>query len=95
MGEQVANNSEPQKIMFLHNEDGVWYLLEEEKKDGLIKSEYLPIGNSLVYPKKWDRKKAAIHFLNYLIDDVEKIKEDADKRLTILKNLKIAEENRK
>lgn len=95
MGEQVANNREAQKIMFLHKDGNRWYLLEEEKKVGLIKSEYLPIGNSLVYPKKWGRKKAALHFLNHLIEDVEKMKEDADKRLTILNNLKNDEEERR
>ena len=87
MGEQVANNRETQEVMHLHQKDGKWYILSEPKSPGLVKKEYLPIGNRLVYPKKWGRKKAATVLLNHLIKDNELIKELADKRLVYLNNL--------
>jgi hypothetical protein len=87
MGEQVANNRETQEVMHLHQKDGKWYILSEPKSPGLVKKEYLPIGNRLVYPKKWGRKKAATVLLNHLIKDNELIKELAEERLEYLNNL--------
>jgi len=86
MGEQVANNRETQEV-HLHQKDGKWYILSEPKSPGLVKKEYLPIGNRLVYPKKWGRKKAATVLLNHLIRDNELIKELAEERLEYLNNL--------
>ena len=87
MGEQVANNREAQEVMYLHQSDGKWYILSEPKSPGLVKKEYIPIGNRLVYPKKWGRKKAAEVLLNHLIKDNELIKELAEERLVYLNNL--------
>jgi hypothetical protein len=88
MGSQVANNREMQEVMFLHEEDGKWYILSEPKSPGLIKKEYIPIGNRLVYPKKWGRKKAAEVLLNHLVSENEKICDAAQERLTYLTSLK-------
>jgi hypothetical protein len=88
MGNQVANNREMQEVMFLHEEDGKWYILSEPKSPGLIKKEYIPIGNRLVYPKKWGRKKAAEVLLNHLVSENEKICAAAQERLTYLTSLK-------
>mgnify|MGYP001051853044 CR=1 FL=1 len=87
MGEQVANNREAQEVMYLHQDNGKWYILSEPKSPGLVKGEYLPMGNRLVYPKKWGRKKAAEVLLNHLIKDNELIKELAEERLVYLNNL--------
>ena len=87
MGEQVANNREVQEVMYLHEESGKWYILSEPKSPGLVKKEYLPIGNRLVYPKKWGRKKAAEHLLQHLISDSEKVCEQANQRLEVLRGL--------
>ena len=87
MGEQVANNREVQEVMYLHQDDGKWYILSEPKSPGLVKKEYLPIGNRLVYPKKWGRKRAAEHLLQHLISDSEKVCEQANKRLDVLRGL--------
>ena len=87
MGEQVANNREAQEVMHLHQDNGKWYILSEPKSPGLVKREYLPMGNRLVYPKKWGRKKAAEVLLNHLIKDNELIKELAEERLVYLNNL--------
>ena len=87
MGEQVANNREMQEVMFLHLDKGKWYILSEPKSPGLVKKEYLPIGNRLVYPKKWGRKKAAEVLLKLLITDSEKVKNLACDRLDYLKEL--------
>ena len=88
MGNQVANNREMQEVMFLHEEDGKWYILSEPKSPGLIKKEYIPIGNRLVYPKKWGRKKAAEVLLNHLVSENEKICDAAKERLAYLTSLK-------
>jgi hypothetical protein len=88
MGTQVANNRETQEVMYLHEKDGKWYIISEPKSPGLVKKEYIPIGNRLVYPKKWGRKKAAEVLLNHLIDDNEAVKATADKRLQYLYSLK-------
>lgn len=88
MGSQVANNREMQEVMFLHEEGGKWYILSEPKSPGLIKKEYIPIGNRLVYPKKWGRKKAAEVLLQHHISENEKICETAKGRLEYLYNLK-------
>ena len=88
MGEQVANNREMQEVMYLRNEEGKWYILSEPKSPGLVKKEYIPIGNRLVYPKKWGRKKAAEVLIQHLIDDNEAVKSMAEKRLQYLYSLK-------
>ena len=90
MGEQVANNREEQKVMYLHLDKGKWYILSEPKSPGLVKKEYLPIGNRLVYPKKWGRKKAAEVLLEALISDSTKVKNQAEERLEYL--IKLNEE---
>jgi hypothetical protein len=88
MGEQVANNREMQEVMYLREEEGKWYILSEPKSPGLVKKEYIPMGNRLVYPKKWGRKKAAEVLLSSLIEDNEKIKYSAMERLEVLYKLK-------
>jgi len=74
-------------VMYLHFDKGKWYILSEPKSPGLVKKEYLPIGNRLVYPKKWGRKKAAEVLLKLLITDSEKVKNLACDRLDYLKEL--------
>jgi hypothetical protein len=88
MGEQVANNRETQEVMYLHEKDGVWYILSEPKSPGLVKKEYIPMGNRLVYPKKWGRKRAAEVLLSSLIEDNERICQVAKEKLEILVKLK-------
>lgn len=87
MGEQVANNREMQEVMYLRQDKGKWYILSEPKSPGLVKKEYLPIGNRLVYPKKWGRKRAAEVLLQALISDSEKVCEKANERLSYLRTL--------
>ena len=87
MGEQVANNREMQMVMYLHFENDKWYILSEPKSTGLVKKEYIPIGNRLVYPKKWGRKKAAEVLLQHLINDNERTKSQAEERLEYLYKL--------
>ena len=88
MGEQVANNREMQEVMYLHEEKGKWYILSEPKSPGLVKKEYIPMGNRLVYPKKWGRKTAAEVLLSHLIEDNEEISRKANERLQYLYSLK-------
>jgi hypothetical protein len=88
MGEQVANNREMQEVMYLHQKDGKWYILSEPKSPGLVKKEYVPMGNKLVYPKKWGRKRAAEVLIQHLIDDNIKTRDTAERRLEILNGLR-------
>lgn len=88
MGEQVANNREMQEVMYLREEEGKWYILSEPKSPGLVKKEYIPMGNRLVYPKKWGRKKAAETLLSHLIEDNERVCQSAKERLEVLYKLK-------
>lgn len=73
--------------MYLHFDKGKWYILSEPKSPGLVKKEYVPIGNRLVYPKKWGRKKAAEVLLKNLISDSTKVKNLAEDRLEYLNKL--------
>ena len=87
MSKQVANNREMQEVMFLRLEKGKWYILSSPKSPGLIKKEYTPIGNRLVYPKKWGRKRAAEVLLSHQIMENEKIMDVTLDRLEYLKKL--------
>ena len=87
MGTQVANNREAQEVMYLHQDKGKWYILSEPKSPGLVKKEYVPVGNRLVYPKKWGRKKAAEVLLQHMISDNEAVKKMAEERLKYLYTL--------
>lgn len=95
MGEQVANNREQQNLLYLKEVDGSWYLLEEPKGAGLIKKEYIPMGNRLVYPKKWGREKAVEVFLNHMIEQQHKIIKNANEWITIVGQLADRENIRK
>ena len=88
MGEQVAQNTEQQMRMYLKEDKGEWYILSEPKSQGLIRKEYIPIGNSFVYPKKWGREKAVEVFLNHHIEEVERMKVGLEDRLTLYNKLK-------
>ena len=77
-----------QEVMYLHEEKGKWYILSEPKSPGLVKKEYIPMGNRLVYPKKWGRKMAAEVLLSHLIEDNEEISRKANERLQYLYSLK-------
>ncbi len=86
MGQQVANNRTLHHVMELFtDENGDWYLVSQpQSRPALIKGEYLPIGNKLVYPKKWGRRKAAEVLLNHLVTDTEAVISDSTTRLAKL-----------
>lgn len=95
MGEQVANNREQQNLLYLKEVDGEWYLLEEPKGSGLIKKEYIPMGNRLVYPKKWSREQAVEVFLNHIVEQQHKIIKNANEWIRIAEQLGLGEHIRK
>jgi hypothetical protein len=95
MGEQVANNREQQNLLYLKEVDGSWFLLEEPKGAGLIKKEYIPMGNRLVYPKKWGREKAVEVFINHMIEQQHKIINKANEWIHIAEQLADREHIRK
>ena len=86
MGEQVANNKGEHCNVELHiNESGEYYPVTQcMDKYTLIRTEYIPFGNTLQYPKKWGRKKGALELLNFRIADKQRVLADATKELELL-----------
>jgi hypothetical protein len=86
MGEQVAFNKDMHCNVVLHiNESGEYYPVTQcIDKYTLIKGEYLPIGNTLQYPKRWGRKRGALELLNFRIADKQRVLADAQKELEML-----------
>ena len=75
MGEQVANNKEKHSRVTLHQkEGGEWYVVTQPLSSlGLIREEYYPVGNTLVYPTKWGRKRGAEILITHLIEEDKKV----------------------
>ena len=86
MGEQVANNKGEHCNVELHiNESGEYYPVTQcMDKYTLIRTEYIPFGNTLQYPKKWGRKKGALELLNFRIADKQRVLADAQLELELL-----------
>ena len=86
MGEQVANNKgEHCNVELFLNEQGEYYPVTQcMDKYTLIRSEYIPFGNTLQYPKKWGKKKGALELLNFRIADKQRVLADAQKELEML-----------
>lgn len=90
MGKQVADNTEMQHSTTLKvNDSGKFYVeTKEQAKRGLIKSEYVPVGMTLVYPKEWGKQKGSLHLLNHYIKEQESIIKQAEVNLEGLQTLK-------
>ena len=75
MGVQVANNKERHSRMSIHQkEGGEWYVVSEPLSSlGLIREAYYPVGNTLLYPTKWGRKRAAELLVGHLIEEDKKV----------------------
>ena len=78
MGEQIANNRAEHCYVVLHtNELNEYYpVINRLDKHTLIRGEYIPIGNTLQYPRNWGRKLGATTLLEYRIADKLKVLED-------------------
>jgi hypothetical protein len=78
MGEQIANNRAEHCNVVLHtNELNEYYpVINRLDKHTLIRGEYIPIGNTLQYPRNWGRKLGATTLLEYRIADKLKVLED-------------------
>lgn len=85
MGKQVANNRAEHHQM-IYNEGKV-----EFKPYGLslIKKEYIPLGNTLIYPATWTKQQAIEAFVNYKMEDLEKGINEMNKKLDELIQTKI------
>lgn len=90
MGKQVADNTEIQYTVTIKiSDDGRFYLdFKDRPERGLVKSEYVPVGMSLVFPKKWGKTKGALKLVQTHIDSQEKIIEQAKVNLEGLTTLK-------
>jgi hypothetical protein len=86
MGEQVANNKgEHCNVELFLNEQGEYYPVTQcMDKYTLIRSEYIPFGNTLQYPKKWGKKRGALELLNFRIADKQRVLADAHQELELL-----------
>ena len=86
MGEQVANNKgEHCNVELFLNEQGEYYPVTQcMDKYTLIRSEYIPFGNTLQYPKKWGKKRGALELLNFRIADKQRVLADAQLELELL-----------
>lgn len=85
MGKQVANNRR-EHHQLVYKEGG-----EIEFRPyglSLIKKQYTPVGNLLIYPATWNKEEAVEVFLNHKIDVLEKGISDMNKKLDELKNAK-------
>ena len=84
MGKQVANNrAEHHQMVY---ESGK----VEFKPYGLslIKKEYIPIGNILIYPANWTKLQAVETFVNYKVKDLEKGISEMNAKLDELNQIK-------
>lgn len=88
MGEQVADNKEPQRRLELKMVEGELFITDQRYKVALVKNSYHPIGNSLIYPAKWGRITATKYFIDYLIKEQKRIIKDAEGYIELLKNAK-------
>jgi hypothetical protein len=78
MGKQVANNRK-EHHQLIYKEGG-----EIEFRPyglSLIKKQYTPVGNLLIYPATWSKEEAVELFLNHKIDVLETGIDDMNKKL--------------
>jgi len=88
MGKQVADNTEMQLTTTLKEHEGKLYAITKDPAQrGLVKNEYVPIGQSLVYPKEWGKKEGSLRLVRLLIDDQQEIIKNAEERLSKLEKL--------
>lgn len=87
MGEkEMRYNKTLHLVATIEEIDGVLHVVSQPQfKESLKKGEYLPIGNRLVFPKKWGRKAGAKLLLDHTIADKEKILQQTIERLERLK----------
>jgi hypothetical protein len=90
MGEQVAfNKALHYTAEVFENDKGEYYVVHiKDAHLKLIRGEYIPIGNRLLYPKSWGKEKAEQVLLDYLIEADETLIEKASQRLDKLKKCK-------
>jgi hypothetical protein len=90
MGKQVADNTEYQVVITLEETpDGRFYMPHRLMGTrGLVKGEYHPNANSLVFPREWGKKRGTTHFLNHIITDVQLEIQQSQRYLAKLQALK-------
>lgn len=90
MGEQIAFNKALHYTAEVFEDDnGDYYVTHiKDLHMKLIRGEYVPIGNRLLYPKQWGTEKAEQVLLDYLIEQDEVLIEKASSRLEKLKKCK-------
>ena len=90
MGEQIAFNKALHYTAEVFEDDnGDYYIVHiKDLHLKVIRGEYIPLGNRLLYPKQWGKEKAEQVLLDYLIEADEKLLQKAQTRLEKLKKCK-------
>ena len=78
MGKQVANNR-AEHHQLIYNDGGD--IQFRPYGLSLIRKEYIPVGNLLIYPATWSKEEAVELFLNHKIDVLETGIDDMNKKL--------------
>ena len=86
-GQQVASNRAMHcNMKLIQNTEGEYdAVVDRMDIYTLIRGEYVPIGVNFHYPKVWGRKYAATKLLEHIIQDKQKIIQDAQSELERLK----------
>lgn len=54
--------------------EGMWYIVDEKMQSkSLVRKEYHPIGNSLIYPSKWESNWAKRKLVEHYIQEDMKV----------------------
>lgn len=76
------------RIMQIKEIDGQLHVVVDQQiHETWIRPFYLPVGNRFVYPKSWGKRLAGKHFLEFLMNDQQRIIDGANERILRLKGV--------
>lgn len=62
------------RVTIHQTSEGMWYIVDEKMQSkSLVRKEYLPIGNSLIYPSKWESNWAKRKLVEHHIQEDMKV----------------------
>lgn len=62
------------RVTIHRTEEGKWYIVDEKMQSkSLVRKEYVPIGNTLIYPSKWDSNWAKRKLVEWHIGEDTKV----------------------
>ena len=86
IGQQIAVNRTAHSVVELHEDSNGEYYAVITPQEGLklIRGEYLPLGNRLQFPNKWDKGESAVYLIQHKINEQEAIVARASEELSKL-----------